>query len=293
MFIKSEIIQQNIDKVEQAKIDFSILNDYASTDDNSRLRQLWDEGRSYGFTSYMNFIDFQKLTVKNGQEVFYKKKIKIPEFKEILIKNAVEPSVKKILKSKGKVSFGKFINSPKWELYSGNKRRRGGVRYSDNFVSSAAIIANFCMQNEIFIPEYHRISEYYRIVIADLDFTLKNELELTKNMINYMVENLSLSSYDFKKLNVEHCTKFITEELKRKLTNIESGESVKFVENTDYYGGLTLNKVYQVLDKEIHSGRLQVVILNDLGNRKSYPYRLFETVSNLRNGALDALLEDL
>ena len=82
------------------------------------------------------------------------------------------------------------------------------------------------------------------------------------------------------------------EELKKKLLNIDKGESVKLIENADYYGGITLGKVYEVKDKELHSGRLQVVIDNDNGYRRSYPYRLFETVSNLRNSALDDLLND-
>ena len=106
-----------------------------------------------------------------------------------------------------------------------------------------------------------------------------------------MVGNLSESSYDFKKINVEHISKFISEELKKKLTEIDKGESVKLTEETDYYGGLTFGKVYEILDKEIHSGRLQVIINNDVNVRKSYPYRLFETVSNLRNSALDDLLD--
>jgi hypothetical protein len=292
MIIKSEIIQNNLDKLEQAKKDFSLLNDYASTDDNSILRGLWEEGRAYGFISYMNFIDFIRHTKKLNQEVFYKNKIKIPNFKEVLIANAPDPTVKKILKSKGKVSFTKFINSTKWDLYSGNRRRRGGVRYSDNFVASAAIIANFCIQNEIEVEDYSRISDYYRTNLSDLDPSLKKELELTKNMIDYMVESLSESNYDFRRLNVEHLSKFITEELKKKLVSIEKGESVKLIEDTDYYGALTLGKVYEVVDKEISSGRLQVIIKNDLDISRSYPYRLFETVSNLRNSVLDDLLYD-
>ena len=292
MIIKSDIIQVNIDKLEKAKKDFSILNDYASTNNDAVLRHLWDEGRAYGLLSYMNFIDFTRNTENLNQEVFYKKKIKIQEFKEILIKGATDPSVKKILESKGKVSFAKLINSTKWELYSGNRRRRArGVRYNDNFVYSAAIIANFCIQNEIDVEDTSRISEHYRKLLPDIDITLKKELEMTNDLLGYMVNSFSNSDYDFRKLNIDHITKFMGEELKKKLLNIEKGESVKLIENADYYGGLTLGQVYEVKDKELHSGRLQVVIDNDSGYRRSYPYRLFETVSNLRNSVLDDLLD--
>jgi hypothetical protein len=293
MILKSEIIQKNIEKVEQAKKDFSLLKDYSTTTDDRILRTIWDEGRSYGFLTYMNFIDFERFALKTGQEIFYKKKIKLPHFKEILINNATDESVKKILKSKGKVSFEKLLNSRRWDVLSGNRRRRGGVRYHDNFVSSAAIIANFCIQNEVEIEDVSRISDYYRSLLPELDPTIKAELELTKNLIEYLVVNLSDSQHDFKRLNIEHISKFISEELKRKLTNIEKGESVKLIENTDYYGGLSFGKVYEVVDKEISSGRLQVVIKNDVGNIRSYPYRLFETVSNLREDALLKLLSDI
>jgi len=292
MIIKSEIIQENLSRLEKATQEFSILKDYASTDDHQVLRKIWDEGKSYGLLSYFNFQDFIRHSKSLNQEAFYKNKIKISEFKEVLVKNASDPSVKKILQSKGKVSFAKLINSTKWELYSGNRRRRSrGVRYNDNFLPSAAIIANFCMQNEIDVEDNYRISEYYTKLLPEIDITIKKELDLTKKMIDFMVGNLSESSYDFKKINVEHISKFISEELKKKLTEIDKGESVKLTEETDYYGGLTFGKVYEILDKEIHSGRLQVIINNDVNVRKSYPYRLFETVSNLRNSALDDLLD--
>jgi len=293
MIIKSEIIQLNIERVEQAKKDFSILSDYCKYDDHNILKQLWDEAKSYGLHSYVNFLDFERYAIKSGQQLFYKNKIKIPEFREVLIKNASDETVRKILKSKGKVSFAKFINSPKWELFSGNRRRRGGVRYNDNFVMSAPIIANFCIQNEIDVMDHYRISDYYRSPLAEIDISLKKELVLTYELINFMVEKLQNSPHDFKRLNVEHASKFLTEELKKKLVNIERGESVKLIENTDYYGGLTFGKVYEVLDKEIVSGRLQVQITNDLGTRRHYPYRLFETVSNLREDALLQILGDL
>ena len=291
MIVKSEIIQVNLDRLEKAKKDFSILEDYASTDDDSILRHLWDEGRSYGLLNYMTFIDFIRYSNKLGQEVFYSKKIKIKEFQDMLVKCATDPTVKSILKSKSKISFAKLINSPRWDLYSGNRRRRGGVRYHDNFAPATAIIANFCIQNEIEIEDQSRISEHYRRLLPEIDITLKKELELTKDLLNYMVKSFSNSDYDFRRLNVDHVTKFMGEELKKKLLNIETGESVKLIEDASYYGGLSLGKVYDVKDKEIQSGRLNVVIENDNGFRRSYPYRLFETISNLRNSALDDLLD--
>ena len=291
MILKSEVIQLNLSKLEQAKQDFTILNDYANTDDSQILRKLWDDARPYGLMSYLNFIDFIRYATKNNQQIFYTKKIHLSEFKEILVKGAIDPSVKKILKSKGKISFAKLINSPKWEFYSGNKRKRGGVRCQDNFLFSSAMIANFCIQNEIDIQETSRISEFYTRILPDIDVSLKREIDLTVDIIDFMIDNLSKSGYDFRRLNVEHISKFITDEFRKKLLSIESGEAVKMIEETDYYGGLTIGQTYKVLDKEISSGRLNVVIENDVKLRRSYPYRIFETITNLRNSALDDLLD--
>jgi hypothetical protein len=293
MKLTSEIIQNNLDKLELMKKEFKILDDYEKESNQDRLSSLYSEGRNYGLSNYMMFIDFCRQVKNNKQQVFYSKKLKIKEFQEVIANNAIDTSVKNLLKSKGRVSFTKLINSQRWELYSGNVRRRGGVRYHDNFVSSAANIANFCIQNEIEVLNLSRISEWYKTPLQAIDLSIKKEIELTNDLVGFMFDSLSKQNYDFKKINVENISKFIYIEIKRKMTEIESGESVKLVEGADYYSALSFGKVYTVKSKDINSGRLNVTIENDLGFNRSYPYRIFETVTNLRNSALDELLNNL
>jgi len=291
MKITSEIIQNNIEKLESLKKDFSILTDYENEEDKTKLSELYSVGRTYGLTSYMLLVDFIRESKKNNQEVFYSKKISIKEFKEILVKNATDVKVQSILKSKGKVSFQKFINSPKWDLYSGNRRRRGGYRYHDNFVCSAALIANFCIQNELEIEDANRISEYYTRNLPEIDTSVKKEIELTNKVITFMFDSLEDQNYDFRRINIENLRFFINNEIERKMKEISDGESVKLIDSVDYYSALSPDKVYSVISKDISSGRLTVSIKNDLGFTRSYPYRIFETVTNLRNSALDELLD--
>jgi hypothetical protein len=293
MKLTSEIIQNNLDKLELMKKEFKILDDYEKESNQDRLSSLYSEGRNYGLSNYMMFIDFIRQAEKLNQQVFYNKKIKLKEFQDVIVDNAIDTSVKNLLKSKGRVSFTKLINSQRWELYSGNVRRRGGVRYHDNFVSSAAIIANFCIQNEIEVLNLSRISEWYKTPLQAIDLSIKKEIELTNDLVGFMFDSLSKQNYDFRKINVENISKFIYIEIKRKMTEIESGESVKLVEGADYYSALSFGKVYTVKSKDINSGRLNVTIENDLGFNRSYPYRIFETVTNLRNSALDELLNNL
>ena len=111
---------------------------------------------------------------------YFNKKIKLKEFQDVIVDNATDLPVKKMLKSKNKVSFGKLINNThRWESYSGNKYRRGGVRYHDNLVNSSAIIANFCIQNEIEIENSGRISEWYHKPLESIDLSIKKEIQLT------------------------------------------------------------------------------------------------------------------
>lgn len=291
MKITSEIIQNNLERLETLKKDFQILIDYENETDDKKLNNLYSVGRTYGLNSYMLFIDFLRLTKKLGQHPFYSKKISIKEFKEVLIRNATDVKVKTILKSKGKVSFEKLINSPKWELYSGNRRRRGGYRYHDNFVNSTAIIANFCIQNELELEESSRISEYYTRSLPEIDTSVRKEIELTTSVIDFMFTSLENQNYDFRRINIENLKLLINNEIERKMKEISEGESVKLIDSVDYYSALSPDKVYSVLSKDITSGRLTVSIKNDLGFIRSYPYRIFETVTNLRNSALDELLD--
>jgi hypothetical protein len=108
-----------------------------------------------------------------------------------------------------------------------------------------------------------------------------------------MFQQINDQNYDFRRINVENITKLIQNKIEQKMKEIEEGESVKLVEKTDFYSALTLNKKYTVKSKDISSGRLTVTIENDLGFSRSYPYRIFETITNLRNSALDELLNDL
>jgi hypothetical protein len=296
MKITSEIIQINLDRLDKTRKQFKILDDYYNETDEDKLKKTYSLGRSYGLLTYLSFIDFIRYAKKNNQQPFYDHKIKLKEFKDCLISLAPDPTVKKVLKSKGKASFEKFINSKRWELYSGNitgSRRRRGVRFNDNFVLSSPIIANYCIQNELEIEDSSRISNWYTQQISVIDPSLVKEIEITNNVVDFIYQNMVTQDFDFKKLNIDNIIKNVQYEIEFKMTQLDKGEAVKLSDETDYYSGLTNGKVYVVENKTISNGRLNVSIKNDLGFTREYPYRLFETVTNLRNAALDELLNDL
>ena len=308
MKLTSEIISVNLDRLEKAQKEFPILSEYQkilelkngeSLDQylNNLTKTLKDECLSYGLKPYIEFIDFIIDSKLTGQEIFYRKKIKNKEFQDVLVANAIDEDAKKSFKSKSKKSFEVLVNSKKWEVFTANvtNRRRTSRRYNNNLRRSDAIISNYIIQNQIEVKDENsfRVNKYYLNQIPVPDLTIKNEINRTKEIIDFIINKLSESGTDFRKVNYDHLTKTLNNELKNRMLTIEPGEKIKCVEISPDSMGLTLNKVYDVLSKHIDYGVLKVIINNDNNQSKSYNYRLFETVTNLRNSVLDELLNDL
>lgn len=308
MKLTSEIISVNLERLEKAQKEFPILSEYQkilelkngeSLDQylNNLTKTLKDECLSYGLKPYIEFIDFIIDSKLTGQEIFYRKKIKNKEFQDVLVANAIDEDAKKSFKSKSKKSFEVLVNSKKWEVFTANvtNRRRISRRYNNNLRRSDAIISNYIIQNQIEVKDENsfRVNKYYLNQIPVPDLTIKNEINRTKEIIDFIINKLSESGTDFRKVNYDHLTKTLNNELKNRMLTIEPGEKIKCVEISPDSMGLTLNKVYDVLSKHIDYGVLKVIINNDNNQSKSYNYRLFETVTNLRNSVLDELLNDL
>jgi uncharacterized membrane protein YheB (UPF0754 family) len=308
MKLTSEVISINLDRLEKAQKEFPILSEYqktlelkngASLDQylNNLTRTLKDECLSYGLKPYIEFIDFIVDSKLTGQEIFYRKKIKNKEFQDVLVSNAIDEDAKKSFKSKSKKSFEVLVNSKKWEVFTANvtNRRRTSRRYNNNLRRSDAIISNYIIQNQIEVKDENsfRVNKYYLNQIPVPDLTIKNEINRTKEIIDFIINKLSESGTDFRKVNYDHLTKTLNNELKNRMLTIEPGKKIKCVEISPDSTELTLNKVYDVISKHIDYGVLKVIINNDNNQSKSYNYRLFETVTNLRNSALDELLNDL
>lgn len=305
MVLTSEIILHNISLLEKVKKEFIILQQYQNCNDITMGISLKNEGAQFNLTKYIEFIDFIKQTESNNQQLFYRKKIKNKEIQEILVKNAVDDDAKKCFSSKGPTTFGNLINSPKWEVFSGessSRRRNGSRRWRNNFYGSDAIIANFIIQNRIDInpTNIYRVNKFYITRLPDVDSNLSNEISQTNEFAKFLISKLSESEIDFKRLNITNLIKRIESELKNKMMTIDLGEKIKCIGiDISYEKTLTLGKVYDVKDKKLTSvdyngGEiLWVQIINDCGRILWYPYRLFETVKNVRNNALDELLKDI
>ena len=286
--------------MEKAKKDFPLLVSYENCTDYSDKAKLRQEGFEFGLVLYLEFIDFIKEMTSKEQEIFYRRKIKNPEFQDILAKQANDEDAKKSFKSKAAKSFEALMNSDKWEDFSGYRSnyRRKRRRWSNNFSGSEAIASNYIIQNELEIKDEYinRVCRWYRMKLPQVDFTVQNEINKTKDLISYMVEKMGDSGIDFRRLNFTHLTSQLSDEIGRKILTIDTDEKIKLIANDFVPEGFTPGNLYNVIAKQLSTedvgggNILMVNVRNDMDKSVWVKYRYFETVSNLRDSALDFLL---
>ena len=300
MKLTSEIISTNLLLLEKAKKDFPLLVSYENCIDYSEKAKLRQEILEFGLGLYLEFIDFVKEMTNKEQEIFYRRKIKNPEFQEILSKQANDDDAKKSFKSKAAKSFESLMNSDKWEDFSGYRSnyRRRRRRWANNFSGSDAIASNYIIQNELEIKdEYlHRVCKWYRMKLPQVDLTVQNEINKTKDLISFMISKMSDSGIDFRRLNFTHLTSQLSDEIKKKILTIDTDEKIKLIANDFIPEGFTPGIFYNVIGKQLATEEagggniLMVNVRNDMDKSVWVKYRYFETVSNLRDSALDFLL---
>jgi hypothetical protein len=296
MKLTSEIISSNLERLEKSKKDFPILTQYENCNDFHMKMNLREEANQFNLGTYIEFIDFIKDTKRKNQEVFYRKKITSNQFQETLMRYAYDEDAKKSFSTKSKKSFEVLINSEKWEKFSGNQPNRNRGYRPDNFDGSAAIIANFVIQNGIDVSSenLYRISKWYTVRLPEPERSILVEMEQTKELIDRIIETISKCEIDFKKLNFTHLTDKLQEEIKKHMLKIEKGEKIRCVDPSNLEN-ITYSSMYGVIDKKLTSGIigggvLSVLIKNDNGEEMWYPYRHFETATNMRDSFLDELI---
>jgi hypothetical protein len=298
MKVTLDIINKNLETLEKAKEIFPLVKQYwellefkyqgdQTIDVEDKIIELRREGRAFGIYHYIEFIEFIFNTTYYEQKLIYHNKIKVKEFGEILSKNAYDSDAKKSLKNKNKKTFEALINSKKWDVFAGKVRSRNNSRWYDNFQKSASIIANFCYQNEIEIStiNLYRINKFYVEHLKEPDTSIMDEVLRTKSIVDFIIQKISDSGLDFRKVNQSHLLETLKVEFKNRILKIDNGETIKCI-NIGDKPGLTVGQVYRVKDKRLDDDILRVQVENDNGASVFYNFRFFETVNNLRNSTI-------
>lgn len=286
-----DIINKNLEKLDSAsKIFPDIIGKYRNSKDSVEKRKLESLANKVGLQQYIRFIDWIDTCASTGQSVIFNYIISFNDFKTALAENCSDKKVKDFIKNKTKKGFITFMNSQLWYTYNGGNQGRRGSRtyFSNNFSKSETLVANWVMQNDVVLTN-QVMSYYYTSEIPNFDTEINTEIEITNDITKSIIKKINTIKYDFRKLNFNLLQSEIESRIKQRVLNVDKGEQIKCIESNQH--GLTLNKIYNVESYEIGSnGNLIVSIKNDINNHSRYNYRIFESVSKLRESNIDDIL---
>ena len=303
MVLTLDTIKENLNILERAKEVFKILVDYQnilkSLRNNSdheiqnREIEINREINRYNLTIYSDFIRFINKVETTGQKLIYDEKIKTKTFQKVLEDNAIDETAKKSLRNKTSKTMHIFMNSEKWMKFHGYQSNRGRLRLNDNLSKSESIIANFLNQQEINLEAlaYSRLNKYYTSLLPEPDHTVLDEMNRTKFVIDFLIQKVTESGLDFRKLNSRALIENISEEFKKRILDIDKNESVKCISRPDVYG-VSVGTIYKVIDRSLdYSGNLRILIQNDYGTNVNCSFKFFETLNSLRSSMLKDLFD--
>jgi hypothetical protein len=283
-----DIIKKNLDKLDKASKTFpDIIGKYRNSKNSQEKRNLVEIAYNVGLQSYIRFIDWIEICTEKGQSVIINYTIPFNDFKTALIESCEDAQVKDFIKKKTKKGFITFLNSQLFYTYNGGSQGRNRNYFRNNFSKSETLIANWVMQNDVKLTN-SIISQYYLLEISNFDSEINTEIEITNDIIKSLIKKINTIKYDFRKLNFNLLQSQIGERIKERVLSVDNGEQIKCIEAQH---ALTLNKIYNVEGYEIGSnGNLIVSIKNDNNDRCNYNYRLFESVSKLRESNINNIL---
>lgn len=290
------IINKNLEKLNNAIKTFpDILGKYQKSKDPREKLQIREYAYKLDLRSYIDFIDWVEKMSETGQSIIYKHQISFNEFKETLVNNAINNEVKDFLKKKTRRGMITFLQSRLYNDYNGEYRGRRFNRksYANNFKSSTSVISNYLIQNPDIIESNKdliwRLETYYINELPNFEAQVNTEIDITNDIIRTLSRKINTIKYDFRKLNFNLLRSEIESKIKEKMLSVDKGEKIKCIESQN---GLTVNKVYDVISYEIGTnGNLLVSVRNDNDISYRYNYRIFETISKLRQNNIDDILK--
>jgi len=307
-----DFIKENIRIYNEAKEIFPIISQY------ERGEITYNAMRSLKMESFADFFNFKKAESKEFnliQAISYKElrsiicdKTKNERFKT-LFKNRSEKQFNLILTEDGE-KFDRYLNG-RWVSkpgYNNRGRKNWGKRSNERTegLNLAFIpLINYIISNDIDTYSintescksfqlqdlYQQKIKWYTGVLMDLSKIPTKEVEVTTNLLNSLVNFISESNIDFRKLNSDFIVETISQKV-RKLMEIPIGTKIK--SNIDLFDRwnnqvLTKNNLYEVESSSFSYGFLRVFIKNDSGLKDYYDYLNFEDLSIQRDILLSQL----
>lgn len=260
----------------------------------------------FGLSHFADFYQFKKKQEERGfsliDEISYRK------LKPLIVNNTTTDRFKNYIKNRSQKQFiGILKDDVKFDrllngriVYKGRRNTRRDFKRVEGLQYCIVPIINYILSNGLFSDINKWITtnstitsdiRWYQEKILQFDDVPKKEMEITKDMIDNLINVLEETEVDYRKLNLDYITDTLSSKLKD-LMEIPKGTTIK--SKVDLLGrwstqSLTKDKSYIVEGCHITNGKLRVMIKDDCDRFEYYDYRNFEDMALKREQLLNQL----
>lgn len=306
MKLNYDLIKKNLATYKEAKEIFPIISEYESGQVSYGIMA------KLGLGDFANFSSFLETLFNLGYNPIMKG-ITWRRLKPMLVENTKNERFKRFISNRTQRQFNEILNDgATFDRYLNGRwikkpsiNRRGsyyGHRSTENIEGLSTCIVpiiNYAIENSVDIyDDYknHYASFKSQNIISnnvgwyinkELDFSSvpKREIDVTRKLLNSLVQIIDESKIDFRKLNSEYIVSNISEKI-LKLMKVKYGTRLKSISDyTDQYGQkvLTKDQYYEVRDSNRNDGYVTVLILGDNNRVQWLRYSRFEDVQAHRD----------
>lgn len=316
MKLDYDLIKKNLATYAEAKEAFPIISEYENGQVSYNIMS------KLGLGEFANFATFLNINFKNGFNPVMKG-MNWRRLKPMLVEATTNDRFKKFLSNRTQRQFNEILNdgatfdrllNGRWVTKPGISRRgrrtygRRGGESIESFKSNIVPILNYIIENNIEVygdcddkKNHYSYFKYQSAIESilcwymtkELDFSNvpKREIDVTRSMLNSLVQLVDDSKIDFRKLNSEYIIHTISEKIS-KLMKVQEGTKLKSLNDYfDQYNNkcLTKGQYYEVRGSSMQDGYVTVLVYGDNKRSNYFKYSCFEDIQSHRNDLLDSL----
>ena len=316
MKLNYDLIKKNLATYTEAKEIFPIISEYEAG------QVTYSVMSKLGLGDFALFSNFLSSNFKLGFNPVMKG-MTWRRLKPLLVEHTNNERFKKFIFNRTQRQFNEILNDgPDFDRYlngrwitkpgtSRSGRRTYGRRsheHIESFRSCIVPMLNYIIENNIDVydgskdyKEHYSFFQYQQNIEStlrwyltkELDFSNvpKREIDVTRKMLDSLVQLVDDSRIDFRKLNSEYIISTISEKIS-KLMKVQEGTRLKSLNDyVDQYNNkcLTKDQYYEVRGSNMQDGYVTVLVNGDNNRTSWFKYSCFEDVQSHRNDLLDSL----
>jgi len=316
MKLNYDLIKKNLETYKEAKELFPVISEFEAGQVNHSVMQ------KLGLGQFAKFSNFLTTCFKQGYNPVMKG-MSWRRLKPILVEETKNERFKKFMFNRTQRQFNEILNdgstfdrylNGRWISKPSISRRgrktygRRSHEYIESFRTCIVPILNYVIENNIDVyddskdyKEHYSFFKHQQYIenyvcwytTSELDFSgvPKREIDVTRRLLDSLVQIVDDSRIDFRKLNSDYIVTTISEKI-HKLMKVKEGTRLKSIDDfTDQYGQkcLTKDQYYEVRSSSMTDGYVTVLINGDNNRSQWYKYSYFEDVQSHRDDLLSSL----